>query len=289
MLSPAAAPDVEAEVELPSSELPTSDLPTHTLGLRDVYRLRGILTVAVIEAIVLSVLSNCYLPYARSIQHCNSAPTPEQLQDVYARTWSGSRFCANRDYVTSEAQSLVNIGSGATLALCCIVLPSYGVLADRIGRWRVMQIYYFGISCVCVAFAIFPNNLVFVLLRGLSGVLGDPHPIAHAQIADVCSPEVRSSCFAFVLVVKMTVGSLAGLSANFLIVGRHIYDYTYVWLALAVGCFLLFSACFLFPETHPNFRRRNSAITRGKAPPAEPAAAHFSGLGLYVYYYYYYY
>ena len=155
------------------------------------WRLRGMLSIGILEACVMSVLAHIYLPYARSIQRCDVRPDAATLLDVHASSWSGSRECADRDYVTREAQSLVNLGQGITLGLCCVVLPTYGVLADRIGRWRVIAIYFAGISMLCVANALFPSNAVFLVSRSLSGALGDPHPIAHAQIADVCAPDVR--------------------------------------------------------------------------------------------------
>lgn len=186
MASLAAAP--AAERALPDL---TPNPRTHTLNLTDVYNLRGMLTIGIIETCVMSVMAHIYLPYARSIQHCDSAPTAAQLADVHAKTWSGTRGCDDRDLVAREAQSLVSMGQGITLALCCLVLPSYGVLADRWGRWRVIAIYFAGIALVCVANALFPSNAVFLLSRSLSGMLGDPHPIAHAQIADVCPPDVR--------------------------------------------------------------------------------------------------
>jgi MFS family permease len=253
---------------------------THTLALRDVWRLRGMLTVGVLEACVNAVLGHIYLPYARTIQRCAVAPTAAQLADVHSREWSGSLYCADRDEVARDAQSVVNIAQGVTLGLCCLVLPTYGVLADRWGRWRVIAVYFGGIALLCVANALSPSQPVFVLTRSLSGLLGDPHPIAHAQIADVCAPEVRSSCFAFVLVVKMAVGAIAGLVANVAIVGRHTYSYTPVWLGLGAGCVLLVIATFCFDETHPRYARRRAALRRGEPPPAEPAAAAHAGLGL---------
>jgi hypothetical protein len=169
----------------------TPNLRTHTLELRDVWRLRGVLTVGIIEGCLNAVLGHIYLPYARSVQHCDVAPTAEQLADVHSTNWSGSAYCADRDTVTADAQALVNVGSGITLALCCLVLPTYGVLADRWGRWRVIALYFSGICIVCLANALYPSTATFVLSRSLSGALGDPHPIAHAQIADVCAPDVR--------------------------------------------------------------------------------------------------
>ncbi|KAG8463785.1 hypothetical protein KFE25_004058 [Diacronema lutheri] len=253
---------------------------THTLEWADVWRLRGMLSIGILEACVMSVLAHIYLPYARSIQRCDVRPDAATLLDVHASSWSGSRECADRDYVTREAQSLVNLGQGITLGLCCVVLPTYGVLADRIGRWRVIAIYFAGISMLCVANALFPSNAVFLVSRSLSGALGDPHPIAHAQIADVCAPDVRSSCFALILVVKMLVGSTAGLLANYAIVGRHVYDYTLVWLGLALGAAALFAGCFAFPETHPRLASLAAKGAREADEPAEPAPAAHAGLGL---------
>lgn len=305
--APSAAPDRPG---------PDGNPKTHNLELRDLWNLRGVLVIGVLEACVMSVLAHIYLPYARSIQHCEHAPDAAALADVHSASWSGTRGCDDRDYVTREAQSLVSMGQGITLGLCCLVLPSFGVLADRIGRWKVIAIYFTGVALVCISNALFPSNATFLVSRSLSGALGDPHPIAHAQIADVCAPDVRcararppasrsalpppslahrqprrripppnraarSSCFAFVLVVKMIIGSIAGLASNYAIVGQHVYDYTAVWLALAGGACLLVLGCFCFEETHPRFARRAQLLARGEKPEPEraPASAH-AGLGL---------
>jgi hypothetical protein len=83
-----------------------------------------------------------------------------------------------------------------------------------------------------------------------------------------------------VLVVKMSISAAVGLAANVKIVGHHIYDYTLVWLGLALGCVCIVVACFSFQETHPRFRRRASALRKGETPPPEPPTAAHSGLGL---------
>lgn len=236
------------------------------LSAQDFWRLRGIIIVASLGSALDSVLQHVFLPYARTLTACDSPPDDAELADVHSRQWSGSALCNDREEVARNAQANVNLAHGIALLLCCVVLPFFGVAADRIGRWTVLGIFYGGIAVMCVVNARFPTEVVFVASRSLSGLLGDPHPIQHAQVADVCGAETRGSCFAVVIVLKMIIGAVAGFLSNFQIVGKHLYDYTATWLVCAgVASFATLST-FVFEETRPSLKAAPApAITLSQA------------------------
>lgn len=242
--------------------------------------LRGVLVVGVLNTVLDAALSHVYLPYARTVQTCDAPPSAAQAADVHAPGWSGSLGCGHREHVARDAQALINLAQGINLALCCVLLPSYGALADRIGRWRVIALYWGGVAAACAANALWPSPAVFLAARALGGALGDPHPIQHAQVADVCPPHARAGCFALLMVVKTAFGAAAGLGANVFIVARHLYDYTRVWVALALGAAAVVGLCHAFAETRPLPQPPPPEEEEEKPPKPPRTARHTSGAAL---------